>query len=104
MPLSQRLASLFAFSVFVYIFSTRLFPGTFPHYDNYCHVGFKNVPPVLFPDDSIDSLNVKHNIFSPKFTSAPLHDFASRESGSVVVRSGKSCYNAAGMLENDMDR
>jgi len=48
--------------------------------------------------------NLKKNIFNTSLLSAKLHDFAARESGAIIVESSKDCYNAGGMLENDMDR
>lgn len=35
--------------------------------------------------------------------STTLHDFGSKETGAIVVGSGKDCYNPGGMLAKDKD-
>jgi hypothetical protein len=52
---------------------------------------------------SLEFANAKSRSLNKLTTPSTLHDFGSKETGAIVVASGKDCYNPGGMLDKDKD-
>jgi len=51
----------------------------------------------------LEFANAKPRSLNKQITSNTLHDFGSKETGAIVVASGRDCYNPGGMLDKDKD-
>ncbi len=102
MPSLWRLLALATMLVCGQIFVSHIVPCNSHSYPSLDLDG--SAPPA--PEDSPETVAAfaKRNVFTDRMSEVSLHDFASRESGGIVVESSSDCYNAGGMLDRDMDR